>query len=44
MLALYFAGPLTATTPGGPYLWAAAGIVSYWLIVRPTAAATGSAA
>ncbi len=28
-------GGLTATTPGGPYLWAVAGIVSYWLVVRP---------
>jgi hypothetical protein len=28
-------GGLTATTPGGPYLWAVAGIVSYWLVARP---------
>ena len=37
MFALYWAGPVTPTTPCGPYLWAAAGIVSYWLIVRPKA-------
>lgn len=37
MLALYWVGPLTPTTPYGPYLWAAGGIVSYWLIARPGA-------
>lgn len=35
MLALYLPSALTATTPGGPYLWAVGGIVSYWLIARP---------
>jgi hypothetical protein len=35
MLVLYYPSALTATTPTGPYLWAVAGIVSYWLVVRP---------
>lgn len=35
MLALYFAGSVTASTPGAPYLWAVGGIVSYWLVMRP---------
>jgi hypothetical protein len=36
IIALYFSGgAVTATTPGGPYLWTVAGIVSYWLIARP---------
>jgi hypothetical protein len=35
MIALYVVSALTPTTPGGPYLWAAGGIVSYWLVVRP---------
>ena len=38
MLALYVASAATPTTPSGPYLWAAGGIVSYWLVVRPAAA------
>jgi hypothetical protein len=38
ILALYtIGGGLTATTPGGPYLWSVAGIVSYWLVARPAA-------
>jgi hypothetical protein len=38
ILVLYtIGGGLTATTPGGPYLWAVAGIVSYWLVARPAA-------
>jgi multisubunit Na+/H+ antiporter MnhB subunit len=35
LLALYFTSALTPTVPGGPYLWAVGGIVSYWLVVRP---------
>ncbi len=35
MLVLYAVGSVTPTTPGGPYLWAVGGIVSYWLIERP---------
>jgi O-antigen ligase len=35
MTVLYVPSALTATTPGGPYLWAAGGIVSYWLVARP---------
>ena len=35
MLALYWVTAVTPTTPCGPYLWAAGGIVSYWLIARP---------
>lgn len=35
MIALYYPSALTATTPNGPYLWAIAGIVSYWLVARP---------
>lgn len=37
MLALYVPSALTATTPGGPYLWAVGGIVAYWLVARPAA-------
>jgi hypothetical protein len=43
LLALYVAGSVTATTPGGPYLWAAAGIVSYWLMARPAGSPSGGA-
>jgi O-antigen ligase len=35
MAVLYLGAALTPTTPGGPYLWAVAGIVSYWLFTRP---------
>ena len=35
VFALYTsAGGSTATTPVGPYLWTAAGIVAYWLVAR----------
>jgi hypothetical protein len=34
MLALYSVNTLSPTTPGGPYLWAAGGIVAYWLVKR----------
>jgi hypothetical protein len=37
MLVLFFPSALTATTPGGPYLWAVGGIVAYWLVERPAA-------
>jgi hypothetical protein len=37
MLALYLVSATTPTTPGGPYLWAVAGVVSYWLVARPAA-------
>jgi hypothetical protein len=43
MIALYYASPLTATTPTGPYLWAVAGIVSYWLVARPAERRTAPA-
>lgn len=32
LLIAGFAGPTTATVPGAPYLWLAAGILSYWLV------------
>lgn len=35
LLALCMVSAWSPTTPGGPYLWAAAGVASYWLIVRP---------
>jgi hypothetical protein len=35
LLVIYFGGAYTPTTPGGPYLWAAGGIVAYWLVARP---------
>jgi hypothetical protein len=35
MLAMYYPAPLSASVPGGPYLWAVGGIVSYWLVARP---------
>jgi hypothetical protein len=44
MTLLYVPSALTATTPGGPYLWAAGGIVSYWLIARPAALRRGGSA
>jgi hypothetical protein len=34
IFASWFAGVSTAGTPSGPYLWFAAGVISYWL-VRP---------
>jgi O-antigen ligase len=38
MLVLYWVSPITPTTPSGPYLWAAGGIASYWLIERQRSA------
>lgn len=35
MFAMYWVSAVTPTTPYGPYLWAAGGILSYWLITRP---------
>jgi hypothetical protein len=35
MLALYYPAPLSASVPGGPYLWAIGGIVAYWLVALP---------
>jgi hypothetical protein len=35
ILALFFSSALSPSVPAGPYLWAVAGIVSYWLIARP---------
>jgi hypothetical protein len=35
LIVLSFASALTASVPGAPYLWAAGGIVSWWLIARP---------
>ena len=32
LFATWFAGVSTATTPGAPYLWFAAGVLSYWLL------------
>ncbi|MGO9899327.1 MAG: hypothetical protein ACLP0J_06475 [Solirubrobacteraceae bacterium] len=37
IVALYTVSAVTPTTPGGPYLWAVGGIVSYWLVARPAA-------
>lgn len=34
LLATWFVGVSTATTPSGPYLWFAAGALSYWLVGR----------
>ena len=41
-IALYVTNPVTPTTPGGPYLWAVAGIASYWLIARPAGLRKGA--
>jgi hypothetical protein len=32
---LYIPSAVTPTTPCGPYLWASAGVIAYWLITRP---------
>jgi hypothetical protein len=32
LVASWFAGVSTATTPGAPYMWFAAGTLSYWLL------------
>jgi hypothetical protein len=37
ILSLYVVSAATPTTPSGPYLWAAGGIVAYWLVARPAA-------
>jgi hypothetical protein len=37
ILCLYVVSAATPTTPAGPYLWAAGGIVAYWLVARPAA-------
>lgn len=34
LFASWFAGVATATTPGAPYLWFAAGVLSWWLLGR----------
>jgi hypothetical protein len=39
MFATWVVGIATATSPGAPYLWFAAGILAYWLIGRPEARA-----
>jgi hypothetical protein len=44
MIALYYPNPVTPTTPAGPYLWAIAGIVSYWLVTSPAERARAAAA
>lgn len=43
LLAMYIPSAITATTPGGPYLWAAGGIASYWFIAKPRADAARGA-
>jgi len=35
ILVLFFPSALTVSVPAGPYLWAAGGIVAYWLVTRP---------
>jgi hypothetical protein len=37
ILALYFSSDPTVSVPTGPYLWAVAGILSYWLVALPAA-------
>ena len=34
VLVLYYPGVVTSSVPIAPYLWAAGGIVSYWLVTR----------
>jgi hypothetical protein len=34
MIVVYSVSAMTPTTPAGPYLWAAGGIASYWLVTR----------
>jgi GNAT superfamily N-acetyltransferase len=41
ILALFFNSALTVSVPDGPYLWAAGGIISYWLFVLPAARRQG---
>jgi hypothetical protein len=35
LFATWVVGVSTATTPGAPYLWFAAGTLAYWLVARP---------
>jgi hypothetical protein len=42
ILVLFLSSALTPTEPAGPYQWAAAGIISYWLIQRPADLRAGS--
>jgi hypothetical protein len=44
MLPLFVTSALSPTIPAGPYLWASAGILSYWLITRPRILAQEAAA
>lgn len=37
VLVLFLASSVTPTIPGGPYVWAVGGIISYWLFARPAA-------
>jgi hypothetical protein len=37
LLTIYFAGAPTSSVPLAPYLWAAGGILSYWLVALPKA-------
>ena len=38
ILAMSFSGPWPPVVPPGPYLYAAAGIISYWLVALPRSA------
>jgi hypothetical protein len=40
IFATWFTGITTATSPSSPYLWFAAGVLSYWLLGEGRAAAT----
>jgi O-antigen ligase len=31
MVVMFFSSAITAGSPGGPYLWAVAGVLAYWL-------------
>jgi hypothetical protein len=44
IFALFFPSALTASVPAGPYLWAAGGVISYWLVALPAARRRESAA
>jgi hypothetical protein len=37
ILALFFISATSASVPLGPYVWAVAGIVAYWLVALPAA-------
>lgn len=43
VLALYTVTALTPSTPVGPYLWAVAGVISYWCSERPAERRAGRA-